>query len=248
MNTGSLVPLPDGRLFVGKMNPCFTVLKPDGEILWTVDAPGGDFRNEGRALSVSSDGAVVDFGFEIFGKSPLRFDLRALKLSNHWPADNQTRPPKFDGLKIEDWFMSHHPKLDGKPITLNDDELSHSFAVQSDGRRFVLGGDWTLRAFDAEGKPLWQYNTTDAVWAENITADGRLVVAAYGDGTIRWHRMDDGRELLALQVLSDRTNWVAWTRRDFMTPRPVLSGCCAGLSIGGPTRPPTSYPFPRSPD
>jgi hypothetical protein len=42
------------------------------------------------------------------------------------------------------------------------------------------------------------------------SGDGRLVVAAYGDGTIRWHRVDDGRELLALSVLADKQNWVAW--------------------------------------
>jgi hypothetical protein len=35
--------------------------------------------------------------------------------------------------------------------------------------------------------------------------DGRIVVAAYDDGTIRWHRLDDGRELLAFMVLSDRS-------------------------------------------
>ena len=34
--------------------------------------------------------------------------------------------------------------------------------------------------------------------------DGRLVVAAEGDGTIRWRRADDGRELLALQVLAQQ--------------------------------------------
>ena len=65
----------------------------------------------------------------------------------------------------------HHPMMeksgsmtDGKPIKLDDYELSHSFAIQSDGRRFVLGADWGLRAFDAEGKPLWRYSTTGAVW------------------------------------------------------------------------------------
>jgi hypothetical protein len=53
------------------------------------------------------------------------------------------------------------------------------------------------------------------VWAVNISGDGRLVVAACGDGTIRWHRMDDGRELLALFVLADKQNWVAWTPEGF---------------------------------
>ena len=41
------------------------------------------------------------------------------------------------------------------------------------------------------------------------------MVAAYGDGTIRWHRMDDGRELLALYVLADKQNWIAWTPEGF---------------------------------
>ena len=50
----------------------------------------------------------------------------------------------------------------------------------------------------------------ELVSAVNITADGGLVVAAYGDGTIHWHRMDDGRETLALYGLADKQNWVAW--------------------------------------
>ena len=49
------------------------------------------------------------------------------------------------------------------------------------------------------------------VWAVNISGDGRLAVAAYGDGTIRWHRMEDGAELLALFPMPDGENWVAWT-------------------------------------
>jgi hypothetical protein len=53
------------------------------------------------------------------------------------------------------------------------------------------------------------------VWAVNISSDGRLVVAAYRDGTIRWHRMTDGAELLAFMPLADRTNWVAWTPEGF---------------------------------
>jgi hypothetical protein len=40
-------------------------------------------------------------------------------------------------------------------------------------------------------------------------------VAAYGDGTIRWHRMNDGAELLAFMPMADRTNWVAWTPEGF---------------------------------
>ena len=41
------------------------------------------------------------------------------------------------------------------------------------------------------------------------------MVAAYGDGTIRWHCADDGRELLALKVRANKTDWVLWTPEGF---------------------------------
>jgi WD40 repeat protein len=138
-STGELVPLSDGRLFVEKSDPCFTLLKPDGEILWAVHPPGSDFRNGGMTFSVSPDGAVIDFGFEQLGKSRLRFDLHTLRLSNQWPADDRTRPPRQNGLNIDGWFDSY-PKLDGNPIALKEYEISRSLAIHPDGRRFVLGG------------------------------------------------------------------------------------------------------------
>ena len=120
------------------------------------------------------------------------------------------------------------PTLDGKPIKLEQYERSRSLAVHPDGDRFVLGADWSLRAFDAKGQQLWQRTAPGTVWAVNITGDGRLVVAAYGDGTIRWHRMDDGRELLALFVLADKQNWVAWTPEGFYGATPAPLACCNG--------------------
>ena len=54
----------------------------------------------------------------------------------------------------------------------------------------------------------------------NVTGDGRLVVAAYGDGTIRWHRMSDGQELLAVFVHKDDRRWVAWTPSGYYMASP----------------------------
>jgi hypothetical protein len=41
------------------------------------------------------------------------------------------------------------------------------------------------------------------------------VVAAYEDGTIRWHRWSDGKELLALFVHRGGKRWVAWTPKGY---------------------------------
>jgi DNA-binding beta-propeller fold protein YncE len=209
-----LAALPDGALLVAAQDPFLAVLEPDGRPRWAHASPEADFRNQRDVLAVSADGTIVDFGFEQ-GKSPLRFDLRALKLVRDPPADHQTMRAKQGGLAIEGWLNGLSPTLDGKPIKLARYERSRSLAIHPDGNRFVLGAEWSLQAIDAKGERLWRRAVPNIVWGVNISGDGRLVVAAYGDGTIRWHHMDDGRELLALFVLADKQNWVAWTPEGF---------------------------------
>src|SRR5262249_28687010 len=157
---------------------------------------------QGSTLAVSADGMIVDFGFEVFGASALRFNLRELTLVRNPEGDGLTSRPQQTGLPVEDWNDSKTPTLDGKPIALDQYETSRSLAITPDNTRFVLGSEWPFQSFDADGKRLWTRSVPAVVWAVNISGDGRLVVAAYDDGTIRWHRMDDGRELLALMVLS----------------------------------------------
>jgi hypothetical protein len=91
------------------------------------------------------------------------------------------------------------------------------------------------------------------VWAVNISGDGRLVVAAYSDGTIRWHRMDDGRELLALFVLADKQNWVAWTPEGFYGATAGAFGVLRwqvnrGFDAAADTVPVSAIPRLRRPD
>jgi hypothetical protein len=250
---GQLVALPDGRLMVATLDPLLEVLEPDDRPRWVNSSPKADMRNQHDKLAVSADGTIVDFGFEPFGKSPLRFDLRALKLSRDPPADHKTIPAKQTGLAVEGWRLGHSLTLNGKPIELEPFEISRSLSVHPDGNRFVLGADWSVRAFEAQGSSLWQHKVPSEVFAVNITGDGRLVVAAYGDGTIRWHRMDDGRELLALFVLKDKQNWIAWTPEGFYGATPGAFGVLQwhvnrGFDAAADTVPVSAIPKLRRPD
>ena len=166
---------------------------------------------------MSLEGAIVDFCFETGGKSPLRFDLRAKrKLSHDPPADDQTIRPKQGGLYLSNMRKtSYHPTLGGNRIALKPDERSQSLAVHPDGSCFVLGADCFLRAYNAKGKRLWFRDVPGVVGRSISPAMAVWSSRLYGDGTIRWHRMDDGRELLALYVLADKQNWVAWTPEGF---------------------------------
>jgi WD40 repeat protein len=209
----SLVPLPEGDLLVAARDPWLAQLRADGSARWMHGPPKADFRGQFDRLSVSSDGTRIDF--EPYGKAPVRFDLATRALTLDPPTDARMSAPRPDGLSIKAWKNTTRPTLDGRPLQLSQYETSRSLAIHPVGDRFVLGTEWSLRAFDAKGTLLWSQQVPDIVWAVNITGDGRLVVAAYGDGTIRWHRMTDGVELLAFMPLPDKTNWVAWTPEGF---------------------------------
>jgi WD40 repeat protein len=211
----SLAPLPGGDLLVASADPWLGRLAPDGTPRWRHGPPGADLRNEDTRFSVSADGERVGFYFDPSGKVPAHFDLTSRALIAGSSAGAGMETPRQTGLPVENWLNQYNPTLGGKPLPLEQYEMSRSFAVDPKGDRFVLGTEWSLRAFDAQGTPLWTRAAPGPVWAVNVTGDGRLVVAAYGDGTIRWHRMSDGVELLAFMPLADRTNWVAWTPEGF---------------------------------
>jgi len=219
-----LVPLPDGGLLVATADPWLGRLRPDGTPAWAHGPPMANFHNQFDTLPASSDGTRIGFGYAAFGKQPARFDLTARALALDRPADRDMAAPQQNGLPIEGWRLTTHPTLGGRPLALDPHETSRSLAVHPAKDRFVLGTEWSLRAYDANGTPLWTRPVPGAVWAVNITGDGRLVVAAYGDGTIRWHRMSDGVELLAFMPLPDRTNWVAWTPEGFYAATPGAHG------------------------
>jgi WD40 repeat protein len=220
----SLVPLPDGDLLVAAGDPWLGRLRPDGTPAWAQGPPKADLRNQRYTLAVSGDGTRIGFDFAAAAQQPARFDLTARALALGPPTERDMATPRRDGLPIEHWVNESHPTLGSRPLVLNAYETSRSLAIHPSGDRFVLGADWSLRAFKADGTVLWSRPAPDAVWAVNISGDGRLVVAAYGDGTIRWHRMSDGVELLAFMPLPDRTNWVAWTPEGFYAATPGAHG------------------------
>jgi WD40 repeat protein len=210
-----LAPLPAGDLLVSSADPWLARLAPDGTPRWLLGPPAVNFRSQFDSFSVSNDGSRVGFGFQPRGASPARFDLatRSLVLA---PADNAGMAvPRQTGLPVELWLNEYAPTLGGKKLPLDQYEMSRSLAVHPDGVHFVLGTEWSLRAFDAQGTQLWRRAVPSTVRAVNISGDGRLVVAAYSDSTIRWHRMADGVELLAFMPLANQTDWVAWTPEGF---------------------------------
>jgi WD40 repeat protein len=246
--------LPDGRILVAAMTPCLGLMNADGHRAWTIGSHVFDFRSQADTLKASVDGSLVDFVYHdptsaylTPADTKLRFDLQFLTLSSPPLNDGLTFAPLREGLRIDGWRGGTSPTLNARPIPLRPYDIAESVASAPDAKRFFLGSTFALTAFDDAGTPRWQWNSRNTVWAVNASRDGRIVVAADGDGAIRWHRADDGRELLALQVLPNgkepaKWDWVLWTPEGFYESTPGAEDVLKWLVNHGPDKAATTLP------
>jgi WD40 repeat protein len=212
-----LLPLNDGGMLFGTSDPSFGIIDSQGRVR-TLQGPGQlDFRAQG-ALRLSRDGKTVEMS-AIFPSRTFRFNLSKRTVDVDPAADPSLAEPvtSTPGLSVSDWKHEYKPKVNDKQISLQDYEWSSSLSIAPTGDRFVLGTAWYLRVFDGTGKPLWpkEVAVPGAAWAVNIPLDRQLVVAALGDGTLRWYRLKDGAEVLALFIHPDGRRWITWTPQGY---------------------------------
>ena len=214
-----ILPLAAGGVAYGAGDPAFGVLDKNGRRVLFQSAQIADYRDNREGFRLSPDGKKVSFGYEQWGKSPATFDLSSRTLS----PDGETSglyPPDTNSLSITDWKYTTSPKLKGRALALQQYETSRSLAVSPSRDAFLLGADWSLRYFDSSGNEKWQTPVPGATWAVNIAGDGRLAAAAFADGTIRWYRLSDGKELLAFFPHKDRKRWVLWSPSGYYDASP----------------------------
>lgn len=215
----SLAPLPGGACLLGLADPAWGVLDAAGQWQARSLSPKADLRgSRGQAFLLNETGRQVQFGFAENGKDAHVFDLPQRKLRAGQLADGH--PPLVKGLPIENWVNQYRPRLAGQALPLHDNESSRSLALAPDAQSFILGTEWSLYCFDAQGKRTWQQAVPGVVWGVNIARQGRLLLAAYDDGSLRWHRLRDGVELLAFFPHADRQRWVLWTPSGYYDASP----------------------------
>lgn len=214
-----IVPLPDGGLLFATNEPAWGVLNSHGQVLRRKDGLTVDLRGQHDTLRLSDDGRRVRFGYRSGGQDVKVFAVTSRSLSADEPSLIAARS-EAPGLRIENWKDSEDVRLNGRTLKLEPHEQSLSLAITTDGRHFVIGSIWYLRLYDRMGQELWNQPVPGATWAVNLSADGRYVVAGYGDGTIRWYRFTDGKELLALFPHADRQRWIAWTPEGYFDASP----------------------------
>jgi Caspase domain len=207
----------------GAADPAFGVLDATGQRRLFQEPASADFRDNRDGFRLARDGATVQFSYEPWGTSPARFALRDRSLTLAPAADQALAAPvtTASGLHITDWKSTMRPTLNGTALKLDLYETSISLAIAPDSQRFLLGTAWHLRLFNRQGAEQWHVPVPGiAAWSVNIAGNGEVAAAALGDGTIRWYRLRDGQELLALFPHRDRKRWVLWTPSGYYDASP----------------------------
>ena len=110
-----------------------------------------------------------------------------------------------------DWNLSRStPIVGGRPLALAPDERSRALAVVRATKSALIGTNRALYKLDDQGRLQWRSAVDTEVRALNASEDGRWVVAAMADGTVRWFRGRDGTQQLTL-LLDAEGRWVVWT-------------------------------------
>jgi hypothetical protein len=219
-----LEPLPNGGFLFAAADPVWGHVAPGGEIPFRQRGLIADFRDviDGR-FALSADGLSVEFGMIQGGKQPIRFDLADRRVTQNPPVDQKLRRPSMAAtakLRTSSWRNFAKPTLAGKPLALEKNELARSLALSQDDQFFVLGTDQHIRVFNQQGQETARTSIPAAAWGVAMNAKGDGVVAALGDGTLRWYRRSSGadrtlKELAALFMHADGKRWVAWTPEGF---------------------------------
>jgi WD40 repeat protein len=219
-----ILPLSDGRIVYSTGDPSFGVIDPNGRRLLFNSAPIADFRELGDGFLLSPDGTGVGFAYQRSRTGPARFSVANRKLEvapvgevNWTPATTQSA-----GIEMTD-MDTQAPELNGIQLPLDRSELppyTLKYAIAPDAGAVLLGTYYSSRLFDRSGAERWKIANPGAPWEVNVSADGKLAVVAFSDGTIRWYRMTDGKELLAFYPHADQKRWVLWTPSGYYDASP----------------------------
>jgi WD40 repeat protein len=162
------------------------------------------------ALLVSDDGGVVALDTVAPGGA-FRLDLVSGELSPGRGTSSLHPPPRASPNVVVTGEDAHSAlRINGKAPPLNRWESLSAWTVDPSGDVY-LATRFNLRRFSSSAEEIWTANPGPEVWAVNVTADGRYVIATLGDGTIRWFDQRSGDQVLSVFIHSDLHRWVAWT-------------------------------------
>lgn len=216
-----IVSLPEGGVAFSASDAEFGFIGGPGQAGGMRRPVNADFRAKiGASLLIAPDARSVRVGLSYGDGDPWSVSVNDLTIAASPEVPQGWLQPNTEGLPARDWVNSGSPLVNGVRLGLRENETSRSLAVAPDRGSFVMGTDFSLYRFNASGKVLWRNEPPSIVWGVNLSEDGAIIVAALGDGTLRWYRAEDGTELLAMFIHVPDKRWAMWTTSGYYAASP----------------------------
>jgi WD40 repeat protein len=184
--------------------------------LW--DARVAEMDN--KSLRLSADGLIVEYPADLASNRSLSFDMDKMKLAAHESGSRKELALPVTALKaykITNW-RRNQPSFNGRALAMEKHEISYALAIDPASGNFLLGTEYKLRLYDDKGKEIKSIVLPAPAYGVNLSGNGKLAVAALGDGTLRWYSLGNGEvleELAALFAYKEGKEWIAWTKEGF---------------------------------
>lgn len=206
-----LVPLPDNSVVFATVEASWGTLREE-TARTRVAARSAQF-SDSRALSISDDASLVAWRLASGGKT-VRFSLNNRILLEGQGNAERTGNPSNNKLQVRDWENQFRASVNGTPVRMAPSEISRAAAVLPDDSAVILATSRSLRRIDRNGQESWSVPLATEARAVSVSADGRVLVAALADGTLRWRRTNDGAPLMSLFALPEG-QWILWTEQGY---------------------------------
>jgi len=208
-----VLPRRGGGIYWASADSSLGALDARNTIVFHTNRTVAEFNLTGASLGVSSDGTKVRFQYspeDLSGAgTEFTLDEHGGSLGTGSLIDAPGSRTTSNTLKIV-WTTAIALSINGVPVKLDTGDIPYDSAVAPDNT-FLIGSSWYVSCLDSHANLRWRETAPSYARMVNASGDGRLAVAAFSDGTIKWYRMTDGKELLTLFPDADKTRWVAWT-------------------------------------
>jgi WD40 repeat protein len=117
-------------------------------------------------------------------------------------------------VRLTEWLNSRTPRIDGHPVTFDSGgERSRAatlFTSPEGSIRAAIASGYRLKVLDQKAREIWNTGLPGSGSRVVVTRDGKTLLGAFDDGTIRWISTDSGEVLLSAFFHKDG-RWTTWT-------------------------------------
>jgi len=206
----SLLVLPDGELMIANNRPELIKLSPTGHELFLNQSKANKFTDDNSEkirVNTNADEVIIIYQ----DLRPLKFSLKSKTFEFFAETATRTRfrpsqksTPNIRLARDE----NNRIFLNGEPMQwLEPGEEIICADIADHGLRFVLGSNHYLYCADRYGDLVWKIPLHVPVRYVNISGNARTIVAAFGDGSLRWYDMNKGQLLLNLFTYDGSKLW-----------------------------------------